>query len=272
MESKGCCGGSSSDAKCSCGTSCSCGDNCQCGASCNCSKCGDTKLKAAGASCCTGGNCTCGEVCTCGTNCNCVSCGNSSRYSKFAALRKPAPYWEAQAWYNGFKKVKLSDYKGKYLVMFFYPLDFTFVCPTEIVQFSDKAQQFREIGCEVVGISIDSQFTHMEWTKKDRKKGGLGKMEIPLIADVNKKISTAYGCLVQDGDDEGVAYRATYIIDKNGILRHLSMNDLPVGRNADEVLRLVKAFQYTDEYGEVCPASWTPGQKTMVTDVDNAKT
>lgn len=138
--------------------------------------------------------------------------------------------------------MKLSDYKGKYLVLFFYPLDFTFVCPTEIVQFSDKAKDFRATNCEVVGVSIDSQFTHMEYTKKDRKKGGLGKMEIPLVADISKKIATQYGCLIDHGDDEGVAYRATYIIDKEGILRHMSISDLPVGRNIDETLRLVKAF------------------------------
>jgi len=128
------------------------------------------------------------------------------------------------------------------VVLFFYPLDFTFVCPTEIVQFSDKANEFRQIGAEVIGVSIDSKFTHMEYTKKDRKKGGLGKMEIPLVSDVNKKIAKAYGCLVNDGDDDGVAFRATYIIDKTGILRHISINDLPVGRNIEEILRLVKAF------------------------------
>jgi len=158
------------------------------------------------------------------------------------AVRKPAPHFEAAAWFNGFKTVKLSDYKGKYVVLFFYPLDFTFVCPTEIVQFSDKAAAFREIGCEVIGASIDSQFSHMEYCKKDRKKGGLGKMDIPLIADVTKKISKTYGCLIDQGGDNGVSFRATYIIDRAGIVRHISISDLPVGRNVDEVLRLVKAF------------------------------
>ena len=176
------------------------------------------------------------------------------------------------AWFNGFKKVKLSDYKGKYVVLFFYPLDFTFVCPTEIVQFGDKAKEFREAGCEVLGCSIDSQFSHMEYTKKDRKTGGLGKMDIPLIADVSKDIARSYGCLIDHGEDNGVAFRATYIIDKNQIVRHITISDLPVGRSVDETLRLVKAFQYTDEFGEVCPASWRPGQKTMVTDLDSEKT
>jgi alkyl hydroperoxide reductase subunit AhpC len=112
----------------------------------------------------------------------------------------------------------------------------------------------------------------MEYTKKDRKKGGIGKMDIPLIADVNKKISTTYGCIVNTPEDNGVAFRATYIIDKSGVVRHMSISDLPVGRNVDEILRLVKAFQYTDEYGEVCPSTWTPGAATMDADPESAKT
>ena len=170
------------------------------------------------------------------------------------------------------KKIKLTDYKGKYFVLFFYPLDFTFVCPTEIIQFSDRAKEFRDIGCEIVGCSIDSAFTHMEYTKKDRKKGGIGKMDIPLIADVTKSIAKSYGCLVESKDDEGVAYRATYIVDDKGILRHMTVSDLPVGRSVDETLRLVKAFQYTDKYGEVCPANWKPGAATMVADPNSEKT
>ena len=152
---------------------------------------------------------------------------------------------------------------GKYVVLFFWPLDFTFVCPTEICQFSDRAKDFEATNCQIVGASIDSHFTHMEYTKKDRKVGGLGKMNIPMVADVSKEISKKYGCLIEDGDDAGVAFRATYIIDDKGILRHISINDLPVGRNVDETLRLVQAFQYTDKYGEVCPAQWTPGAATM---------
>jgi peroxiredoxin (alkyl hydroperoxide reductase subunit C) len=121
-------------------------------------------------------------------------------------------------------------------------MDFTFVCPTEICQFSDKAKEFREINCEVIGCSVDSQFTHMEYTKKDRKAGGLGKMDIPLVADVTKMISRAYGCLIEEGENAGVACRATFIIDPKGIVRHVSMNDLPVGRSVEETMRLVKAF------------------------------
>ena len=200
-----------------------------------------------------GGNCNCSTtgVCKCGSTCACPDCP-----CREFGIRKPAPYFEAAAWYNKMTNVKLTDFKGKYLVLFFYPLDFTFVCPTEICQFSDRAKEFRDIGCEVVACSIDSVFSHMEYTKKDRKKGGLGKMDIPLISDVTKSIAKNYKCLCEDPADAGVAYRATYIIDKNQVLRHYTISDLPVGRSVDEVLRLVKAFQYTDEYGEVCPASW----------------
>ena len=193
-------------------------------------------------------------------------------YCPKAAVRHPAPEINATSYFEGeFKKFKLSDYKGKYVVLFFYPLDFTFVCPTEIIAFSDASKTFRENGCEVVGCSVDSHFTHMEYCSKPRKKGGLGDMEIPLIADLSKQVAKDYGCLIDHGDDNGVAFRATYIIDKNGVIRHISINDLPVGRNVDEILRLVQAFQYTDENGEVCPSKWKPGKKAMVPDVKSDK-
>lgn len=182
-------------------------------------------------------------------------------------VRKSAPTFEAPAWYQGdFHTLKLSDYKGKYLVLFFYPLDFTFVCPTEIIAFSNKAKEFREIGCEVVACSVDSKFSHMEYCLKSRKDGGLGDMDIPLLSDINKTISKSYGCLIDEGEDEGISFRATYIIDPKGVVRHESVNDLPVGRNPDEFLRLVKAFQFVDQHGEVCPANWQPGHKTMIPD------
>ena len=208
--------------------------------------------------------------CTC-ASCDCTNCTGTC-CPTVATVRKAAPEFSAVAYHDGFKNIKLSDYKGKYVVLFFYPLDFTFVCPTEIIQFSDRAKEFREIGAEVIGVSIDSQFSHMEYTKKDRKIGGLGKMDIPLVADVTKSIARSYGCLIEGGEDAGVAFRATYIIDKNLKVRHISISDLPVGRNVDETLRLVKAFQYTDEFGEVCPASWRPGKKTMHADPSSAKT
>jgi len=147
------------------------------------------------------------------------------------------------AWYQKkFQKVSLEQFRGKYVVLFFWPLDFTFVCPTEVCQFNDKAEEFEKIGCQVIGCSIDSHFVHAEWTKKPKERGGLGPMEIPMLSDMTKQISRDYGCLIEDGSDAGVAFRATYIIDTEGILRQITMNDLPVGRNVDETFRLVQAF------------------------------
>jgi alkyl hydroperoxide reductase subunit AhpC len=177
------------------------------------------------------------------------------------------------AWDNGrFKKVSLADYRGKYVVLFFWPLDFTFVCPTEIIEYGDAAPRFaEENGCVVLGCSIDSHFVHREWTLKSRDEGGLGAMQIPLVSDITKQISKDYGVLIDSGNDAGVALRGTFIIDDKGNLRHMTVNDLPVGRNVNETLRLVQAFQYSDQFGEVCPSSWTPGAKTMVPDHDSEK-
>jgi alkyl hydroperoxide reductase subunit AhpC len=183
-------------------------------------------------------------------------------------IRSPAPEFTATAVVNGeFKTVSLSDYKGKYVVLFFYPMDFTFVCPTEIIAFSEKAAAFREIGCEVLAASTDSQFSHLAWINTPRKKGGLGEMDIPVIADFSKEIARKYGVLIESGEDAGCALRGAFIIDGQGILRQATVNDLPVGRNVDEVFRLVEAFQYTDEHGEVCPAGWKKGTKAMKPDV-----
>lgn len=166
-----------------------------------------------------------------------------------------------------FGDVSLTDYKGKYVVLFFYPLDFTFVCPTEIIEFSDRSDEFRKVNCEVIGASIDSEFSHLAWIQTPRNKGGLGKMNIPLIADLTKQLSKDYGVLL----DNGHTLRGLFIIDNNGIIRHAQMNDPPVGRNIDEVLRLVQAYQYTDVHGEVCPAGWKPGQATMKPDPKQSK-
>jgi len=187
-----------------------------------------------------------------------------------AFVTKPAPNFEAKAVApNGeFVDIKLSDYKGKYLVLFFYPLDFTFVCPTEIIAFSDRVDEFRSIGCEVVCASVDSQFTHLAWTERSRKEGGLGQMKIPMISDLTKQISRDYGILLED---QGVSLRGLFIIDGKGILRQATVNDLPVGRSVDETLRLVQAFQFTDEHGEVCPAGWKPGAATMKADPVGSK-
>ena len=190
-----------------------------------------------------------------------------------AVVRHPAPAFKAMSFWNKkFQEISLEQFKGKYVVLFFYPLDFTFVCPTEIAQFSDKNAEFEKMNCQVIACSIDSHFSHKEWTQKDRKKGGLGPMSIPLMSDLSHQISRDYGCLIEDGPDAGVSFRATYIIDGKGVLRHTCVNDLPVGRSADEYIRLVQAFQYTDEYGEVCPANWKPGQATMHADPDSEKT
>ncbi|XP_058788841.1 peroxiredoxin-2-like [Phymastichus coffea] len=179
-----------------------------------------------------------------------------------AVIGKRAPYWEGTAVVNGeFKELKLSNYKGKYLVFFFYPLDFTFVCPTEILAFSDRVEEFRKINVEVVAASVDSHFTHLAWMNTPRKEGGLENIKIPLLSDLTHKISQDYGVYL---DDLGHTLRALFIIDDKGVLRQITMNDLPVGRSVDETLRLVQAFKYTDEHGEVCPAGWKPGQDTII--------
>ena len=184
-----------------------------------------------------------------------------------AVIGKPAPDFALGAVRNGeIVNVKLADFKGKWLVLFFYPLDFTFVCPTEIIAFADRAGEFRKINTELAAVSVDSVFTHLAWTKTPRKSGGLGAVDIPLLSDINKAAATAYGVLVPDGEDAGVSYRGLFIISPTGVLRQITINDLPVGRSVDETLRLVQAFQFTDEHGEVCPANWHPGAATMKAD------
>uniref|UniRef100_A0AAV1TKJ6 thioredoxin-dependent peroxiredoxin n=1 Tax=Peronospora matthiolae TaxID=2874970 RepID=A0AAV1TKJ6_9STRA len=180
------------------------------------------------------------------------------------AIRKPAPEFTADAVVDGeFKKISLSDYRGKYVVLFFYPMDFTFVCPTEICAFSDRVEDFEQLNTQVIGASVDSKFSHLAWINTPRKKGGLGAMNIPLVADVTKELCTKYHVTVEDGDEVGVAFRGLFIIDKEGILRQITVNDLPIGRNVDEVLRLVEALQFHEEHGDVCPANWKKGSKAM---------
>ena len=140
-----------------------------------------------------------------------------------------------------FKEIRLSQYRGKYVVLFFYPLDFTFVCPTEITAFSDRYTDFSSRNTEVLGVSVDSQFSHLAWIQTSRKEGGLGDINYPLIADLKKEISTAYNVL---DDDAGVALRGLFIIDPDGVIMHSTINNLPVGRNVDETLRVLQAFQY----------------------------
>ncbi|EQC27364.1 peroxiredoxin [Saprolegnia diclina VS20] len=189
-----------------------------------------------------------------------------------AIIRKPAPAFTAPAVVNGeFEDISLSDFKGKYVVLFFYPLDFTFVCPTEIIAFSDRVKEFEALNTVVLAASCDSKFSHLAWINQPRNEGGLGHMAIPVISDVTKKIARDYGVLIEDGEDEGVPFRGLFIIDDKGTLRQITINDLPVGRNVDEILRLVQAFQFTDEHGEVCPAGWTPGADTMVANPKDSK-
>nr|ABR23404.1 thioredoxin peroxidase [Ornithodoros parkeri] len=184
-------------------------------------------------------------------------------------LTEPAPYFAGTAVVDGeFKEIKLTDYKGKYLVLFFYPLDFTFVCPTEIIAFSDSAEEFRKINCEIVACSADSHFCHLAWINTPRKEGGLGSMNIPLLADKSCAVSRAYGVLKED---EGIPFRGLFIIDDKQRLRQITVNDLPVGRSVEETLRLVQAFQFTDKNGEVCPANWKPGGDTMRPDPKGSK-
>eukprot|EP00008_Paramoeba_atlantica_P005323 CAMPEP_0201488508 /NCGR_PEP_ID=MMETSP0151_2-20130828/18676_1 /ASSEMBLY_ACC=CAM_ASM_000257 /TAXON_ID=200890 /ORGANISM="Paramoeba atlantica, Strain 621/1 / CCAP 1560/9" /LENGTH=252 /DNA_ID=CAMNT_0047873819 /DNA_START=69 /DNA_END=827 /DNA_ORIENTATION=+ len=181
----------------------------------------------------------------------------------FPQIGNPAPSFRTEAALNGeIHTVQLSDFKNKWVVLFFYPLDFTFVCPTEILEFSDSNQLFKEINTEVLGISVDSVYSHLAWIQSGRKEGGLGgKLNIPLLADVSHTISRQYGALY---GETGHTLRATYLIDPSGTLRHFSMNDPPVGRSVPEILRLVKGFQYVDTHGEVCPVNWTPGSDTII--------
>ena len=168
-----------------------------------------------------------------------------------------------------FKEITLSHYRGKFVVLFFYPLDFTFVCPTEITAFSDRYSDFSSRNCEVLGVSVDSQFSHLAWVQTDRKNGGLGDIAYPLLADLKKDIARAYEVL---DEEAGVALRGLFIIDPDGVIMQSTINNLPVGRSVDETLRLLQAFQHIrSNPDEVCPANWTPGEKTMNPDPIKSK-
>ena len=160
----------------------------------------------------------------------------------------------------------LSEYlKGSYGLIFFYPLDFTFVCPSEIIAFSNRMDKFAELNTKVVGISVDSQFSHYAWRNTPPEKGGLGKIKFPLVADITKKIASDYGVLIEDA---GVALRGSFLIDKEGNIRHYVINDLPLGRNVDESIRMVEALQFHEQHGEVCPAGWQKGKSGMKPDAE----
>ncbi|MBU8872096.1 MAG: peroxiredoxin [Gemmatimonadales bacterium] len=161
---------------------------------------------------------------------------------------------------NTFKDdFKLSDFRGKYVVMFFYPLDFTFVCPSEIIAFNKQLEDFKSRNVEVIGVSTDSHFSHLAWKNTPVENGGIGDVQYPLVADFQKVISQDYGLLM----DGGMALRGTFLIDKDGIVQHSTVNNLGLGRNIDEMIRLVDALQHLEENGEVCPANWTKGDDAM---------
>ena len=194
---------------------------------------------------------------------------NESSEIMSVLVQQQAPEFKAKAVMpNGeFKEISLSDYRGKYVILFFWPLDFTFVCPTEIIAFSDRAAEFEKNGVQLLGVSVDSEFTHLAWTNTKRSEGGIGKTEYPLIADLNKQIARDYDVLI----DAGVALRGLFLIDKDGVVRHQVVNDLPLGRSVDEALRIAKALQYFEENGEVCPANWQEGSRTIKPGVESSK-
>ncbi len=183
-------------------------------------------------------------------------------------IGQQAPLFSADAVVGEeFKKINLADYKGKWVVFFFYPLDFTFVCPTEITAFSDNFAKFKELGAEILGCSVDSKFSHLAWIRTPRKEGGLERLHFPLLADLTKQISRDYEVL----NDAGIAYRGVFIIDPSGKLRYKAVHDLGIGRNTEETLRVLAAIQEVDKTGEVCPANWKPGSAKIKPDPVRSK-
>lgn len=177
-------------------------------------------------------------------------------------ITKEAPDFTATAVLadNSFKEdFKLSDYRGQYVILFFYPLDFTFVCPSEILAFNNAVADFEKHNCQLIGVSVDSQFSHFAWKNTPVNKGGIGNIDYPLVSDLDKSISRNYGVLL----DEGVALRGLFLIDREGILRHKVVNDLALGRSVNEALRVLHALQFTEKHGDVCPANWQKGEEAM---------
>ena len=176
-------------------------------------------------------------------------------------VQQTAPDFTAQAVMpdGSFQELQLSEFRGKYVVLFFYPLDFTFVCPTEIIAFSDRLDEFEDRHVQLLGVSVDSQYSHLAWRNRPRRDGGIGNIRYPLVADLKKSISSSYGVLLPDG----VALRGLFLIDRDGVVRHQVVNDLPLGRNVDEALRITDALQFFEENGEVCPANWQRGGQTI---------
>nr|YP_009391259.1 2-Cys peroxiredoxin [Dipterocladia arabiensis]ARW59403.1 2-Cys peroxiredoxin [Dipterocladia arabiensis] len=173
-----------------------------------------------------------------------------------------APDFSATSVYEQeFKQIRLSDYLGKYVILLFYPLNFTFVCPTEITAFSDVYDEIAKLNTEILGISVDSEYCHLAWIQMDRDVGGVGDLKYPLVSDLNKKISSSYNVLTE----EGKALRGLFIIDKEGLIQHSLINNLDVGRNVHETIRILQAIQYVQNHpDEVCPANWKPGSSTII--------
>lgn len=184
-------------------------------------------------------------------------------------VTKPAPDFTAEAVLKdgSFAKITLSQFKGKYVLLFFYPLDFTFVCPTEIIAFSERVKEFNDLGVEVIGVSVDSHFSHLAWRNVPRDQGGIGPIQYSLVADLDKQIARNYDVLFNDA----VALRGLFLIDKEGVVRHQVVNDLPLGRSVDEALRMVQALQFVEKNGEVCPADWKQGKRTIKPGVSESK-
>ncbi|PQO42763.1 peroxiredoxin [Blastopirellula marina] len=184
-------------------------------------------------------------------------------------VTQPAPDFSAEAVMEdgSFKKISLSDYKGKYVLLFFYPLDFTFVCPTEIIAFSEAIESFKQLNVQVLGCSIDSHFSHLAWRQTPRSQGGIGEIKYPLVADLDKSIAKNYDVLLPGG----IALRGLFLIDKDGVVRHQVVNDLPLGRSVEEALRMVQALQFFEANGEVCPANWKEGARSIKASPDASK-
>ena len=182
---------------------------------------------------------------------------------QYSLVTREAPDFTADAVMpdNTFAPLTLSSYRGKYVVLFFYPLDFTFVCPSEILAFSKRLGEFKAKNCEVIGVSVDSKFTHLAWKNTAVENGGIGNIQYPLVSDLKKEISGQYGVLFENA---GVAFRGLFLIDTKGVIRHMLINDLPLGRNVSEVLRMVDALQFVETHGDqVCPANWQEGDEAM---------
>nr|YP_009399529.1 2-Cys peroxiredoxin [Dictyomenia sonderi]ARW69135.1 2-Cys peroxiredoxin [Dictyomenia sonderi] len=187
----------------------------------------------------------------------------------FLQVGDKAPNFSATAVYEQeFKQIRLSDYLGKYLILLFYPLDFTFVCPTEIMAFSDMYDQIKSLDAEILGISVDSEYCHLAWMQLDRESGGVGDLRYPLVSDLRKEISLSFNVL----NDEGKSLRGLFIIDREGIIQHYLVNSLDVGRSVDETIRTLRAIQYVQSHpDEVCPANWQPGQSAINSSLNHSK-